>query len=108
VGLPVQPGNPGKIEERGFIVGPKISVRGEDRNLETEPQRHLYVSRPSASEVRVLCADIGSDGDRQKTNAAACRVDPVGGPVHHIIRIEWIRKIRVIEDVEDVDSQLHA
>ena len=77
------------------------------RELKAEPHRHLYVSWSTAAQIWVLRANIGRHGDGQKPDSAAGRVNSIRCPVHNVIGVQWIGKIRVVEDVEYINAQLH-
>src|SRR6185503_792342 len=74
--------------------------------LENQLQCQLNVPWSATTHERIPDADVGCDGDWEKTGASTCyRIDRrshVGGEA----RQQGIRKVWVVEDVEDLGSQL--
>ena len=74
---------------------------------EDQLHRELNISWPATAHEWIADADVWCDGDRQEAcSATSCRIHR-SSHVSGKSRQQWIRKIRMIEDVEDLRSQLN-
>src|SRR5437763_556631 len=85
--------------------------------LETEAQRQLNVARSAAAQERIAQADVGSRCALGKPDSSsigrirwyvAGASQTVGREVHEEARPERAGKVRVVQDIEEVGTQLHV
>src|SRR5579862_2877379 len=79
--------------------------------LEREFRCELNTPRPTASEERIADANVAGGGDGITAGACLQRVRPVQGKsvrrwIGDKCRQEWIRKIRMVHDIEEISPQL--
>src|SRR5207302_10155966 len=76
--------------------------------LERKPDRDFDIAWTATTYIRVLSAHIGSHRKRQVPLTPPGRVQPVARPIDDVVRVQRIREIGMVENVEDVCPQLHV